>query len=196
MPFVARLTTRFGAAAPATLLVAGLVAGLVGGLLAGCGADRPKLPTGDPIAIVAGSAEATARLPRARVVVTDPDSNLDAVVTLADPGTRDVDRYAAAVLTMLSAASDVDPFGGQAIRGVSTMRYSVTVDAGRANRVLGPTDPLGDLGTSTFETDVWIDADRHVRRVQLATVPGKSPPPTARGGVPALLTVDFVSFPR
>lgn len=164
-------------------------------LLTGCGADRPALPSGDPLEIVGKAADTTARLAHATVSVTDPATNLEAMVTPVRPGHGRADRYATAALQVLHAAVDVDPFGGQAIRGVSTMRYSVTADAAVARAALGPGAPLGDLGPKTFELDVWIDAGYRVRRVQLATVPGATPPPTARGGVPALLTVDFLAFP-
>lgn len=107
--------------------------------------------------------------------VAAPNESVDAEIDLATPrGPAGVRDHALNALRLVRTAKEARAYGGQQVRGTSTMRYEVTA---------------GDGG----EFDVWIDVAGRVRRVLLPDGPlTASPPPTLPNGLPALVTIDFV----
>lgn len=154
---------------------------VVVGALGGCTAREARVPTGDPLSVVKAAPGQTANAGPVTVVVSAPGADLEGRVDLAtDEGPQDVRRHAGAALERVGEAAKAVPYGGQQVRGASTMRYEVTT--GEGTRI-----------------DVWIDVEGRVRRVELPDAPADAPPeavpPTQPNGLPALVTVDFV-FPE
>lgn len=148
-----------------------------------CGDRPPRVPTGDPLEVVRASAGRTERLGRVTVFVDRPGESVNAELDLAsdvrapdigDPS--DIREQARAALDVARRAVEAEAYGGQQVRGVSTMRYEVKVPGG-------------------WEADVWVDVGGRIRRVQYADgvkETPESPDPTQPNGLPALVTVDFV----
>lgn len=148
--------------------------------LGGCTSNEPRVPTGDPLSVVKAAPEHTANAGPVTVVVSAPDEDLEGRVDLATgEGPPDVRRHADTALERVGRAAKAVPYGGQQVRGASTMRYEVTTAEGT-------------------RIDVWIDVEGRVRRVELPDAPPDAPPeaspPTQPNGLPALITIDFV-FP-
>ncbi|MBW3537455.1 MAG: hypothetical protein KY395_06780 [Actinobacteria bacterium] len=153
---------------------------VLAGALGGCASDQPRVPTGDPLSVVKAAPEQTTSAGPVTVVVSAPDEDLEGRVDLATgEGPLEVRRHADIALERVGRAAKAVPYGGQQVRGASTMRYEVTTAEG--SRI-----------------DVWIDVEGRVRRVELPDAPADAPPeaspPTQPNGLPALVTVDFV-FP-
>ena len=155
-----------------------IVAALLTGGLAACGSGQPRVPTGEPLSVVRAAPEATTAAGLVTVFVSAPRETLEGRVDLARAeGPAPVRERAEKVLGLVGRAAKAVPYGGQQIRGASTMRYEVTlIEGGRI--------------------DVWIDVEGRVRRVELPDAPADAPPeaspPTQPNGLPALVTVDFV----
>lgn len=147
-----------------------------------CGDSPPRVPTGDPLEVVRASADLTERVGRVTVFVDSPGESVSGEVDLeAAPGSgpeildrTDIRERARSALDVARRAVTARAYGGQQVRGVSTMRYEITYP--------------GD-----WEADVWIDVDGRIRRVQAADGATRgSPNPTQPNGLPALVTIDFV----
>ena len=158
---------------------AGAVLLLVAVTLAGaCGDRPPRVPTGEPLSVVRTSADLTERSGEMRVFVDAPGESVNAVVDLArGAGPVEIRERAGAALAAIRTAEQAEAFGGQQVRGISTMRYDVTPRGG------------GDI-------DVWVSVDGRARRVQLPDGPLTEPPPTQANGLPGLVTIDFVFSPQ
>ena len=133
------------------------------------------MPTGDPLTVVRAAPEATAAAGPVTVFVSGPKRSLEGRINLATAeGPAPVRERAETVLALLGRATKAVPYGGQQIRGASTMRYEVTTQEGTG-------------------IDAWIDVEGRARRVEVPdALPGASPAPTQPNGLPALVTVDFV----
>lgn len=133
------------------------------------------MPTGDPLTVVQTSADLTPRAGVLRVFVNGPTESLEGEVGLASgTGPPAIRERALAALDVARWATKAVAYGGQQVRGVSTMRYEVTTREGG-------------------QVDVWVDVEGVARRVQLPDGPlDASPPPTQANGLPALVTLDFV----
>ncbi|HUR48161.1 MAG TPA: hypothetical protein VMY88_01330 [Acidimicrobiales bacterium] len=144
-----------------------------------CGDGAPRVPTGDPLTVVQTSAERTPRAGLLRVIVTGPEETLDGEVRLVSgTGPSEIRERALAALDVARWATKAVAYGGQQVRGVSTMRYEVTAREG--GRV-----------------DVWVDVEGFARRIQLPDGPlDGSPPPVRDNGLPGYVTVDFVVVAR
>lgn len=82
----------------------------------------------------------------------------------------------AAALDLLVGARDIGSYGGQEVRGVSTMRYEFVARGGA-------------------RCDVWIDSVGRVRRLQFPTDPEHTTTSLSREGVAfGVTTVDFFEF--
>ena len=151
---------------------------LTAALATGCG-DRPaRVPTGEPLDVVRASADLTERSGDVRVFVDAPGESVNAVVDLArGVGPNEIRQRARLALDVIRTATKAVAYGGQQVRGVSTMRYEVTPRGG------------GDI-------DVWVDVDGMARRVQLPDGPLAEAPPIQPNGLPGLVTIDFVFSAR
>lgn len=118
--------------------------------VAGC-AGEPRVPVGDPLEVVLRSPDATIAAGRAQVTVTTPDGSQENTVDLHAKPRDTVGAAALEALTLVRRAKGAEAYGGQEIRGASTMRYDVDLDNGHKRRI-----------------DVWIDVAFRVRRVQHA----------------------------
>lgn len=159
-------------------------------VLTACGDRPPRVPTGDPLEVVRAAPDLTEQVGRVTVFVDRPGESVSAQLELRRGQTprylrdrsgildrTDIRERARAALDLARRATEAEAYGGQQVRGVSTMRYEVTVPGG-------------------WEADVWIDVGGRVRRVQFADgATPQSPDPTQPNGLPALVTVDFV-FPQ
>ena len=124
--------------------------------------------------MVRSSADLTERAGEIRVFVDAPGESVNAVVDLArGDGPAEVRDRARLALEVIRTAERAEAYGGQQVRGVSTMRYDVSPRGG------------GDI-------DVWVSVDGLVRRVQLPAGPLDEPPPIQQNGLPGLVTIDFV----
>ena len=150
---------------------------LVTALTAGCGDRAARVPTGDPLSVVHAAADRTERAGEIRVFVDEPGESVNAVVDLArEAGPTEIRERARSALDVLRTATKAVAYGGQQVRGTSTMRYEVTPRGG------------GDI-------DVWVSVDGRARRVQLPDGPLAEPPPLQPNGLPGFVTIDFV-FPQ
>ena len=128
--------------------------------------------------VVRGAADLTERSGSITVFVDAPGESVNAVVDLAGGvGPAEIRERARRALDLIRTADSAVAYGGQQVRGVSTMRYQVTPHGG------------GDI-------DVWVSVDGVARRVQLPDGPLAEPPPTQPNGLPGLVTIDFVIPPR
>ena len=109
------------------------------------------------------------------MIVESPRQNLEASLDLArEEGPAEIRERALHALDVARVASEARAYGGQQVRGASTMRYEIETEDGA-------------------EADIWIDVAGRARRVQLVDGPlDASPPPTQPNGLPALVTIDFV----
>lgn len=146
-------------------------------LVAACGDSAPRVPTGDPLEVVRESADVTVNAGLATVYVDSPGESASAAVDLArEVGPEEIRARALEALELARRATKATAYGGQQVRGASTMRYEVTPEGG------------GRL-------DVWVDVAGRARRIQFP--PGDlsaTPPPTQPNGLPALVSIDF-EFP-
>ncbi len=167
---------------------------------AACGDRPPRLPSGPPLSVVLAAPERTLAAGRAEVIVADPARSRTAHVDLAAPFDA-VEADAVVALDLLRGAIQVDPYGGQGVRGVSTMRYDVSVDFAQAV-ARTPVDRRAALqrlesrpSTRPAEIAVWIDLEGRARRVQRSLDLVSSPPVTTADGFPAVVTTDYYGFP-
>ena len=139
-----------------------------------CGGE-PRVPTGEPLTVVRAAPDLTIAAGTITVIVESPRQNLQDSVDLGrEDGPSAVRRRALEALDVARSASEAVPYGGQQVRGASTMRYEIETEDGA-------------------EADIWIDVEGRARRVQLVDGPlDASPPPTQPNGLPALVTIDFV----
>lgn len=144
----------------------------------GCAERPPRVPTGDPLEVVQASADLTERAGEIRVFVDAPGESVSAVVDLArGVGPAGIRERARLALDVIRTADKAVAYGGQQVRGASTMRYEVTPRGG------------GDI-------DVWVSVDGAARRVQLPDGPLAEDPPIQPNGLPGLVTIDFVLSAR
>ena len=167
-----------------------------------CGSGEPRLPTGEPLEVVRTAPEATIAAAPATISLSEHTGLREEVVDFAPPF-GPVEEQALLALDLLRGTTAAKPYGGQGVRGVSTLRYDVTIDVTRAVATTpsGRRQALGALAPTegqkaTFEVDVWIDVEGRVRRVQRAVDPTADPPVTVRGGTAAVITVDIHTFPN
>lgn len=143
-------------------------------LAGACGDSPPRVPTGEPLQVVRASADVTERSGEITVFVDAPGETVRAAVDLAkDLGPSEVRQRARSALDVIRTATKAVAYGGQQVRGVSTMRYEVTPQGG------------GDI-------DVWVSVDGMARRVQLPDGPLAEAPPIQPNGLPGFVTIDFV----
>jgi hypothetical protein len=111
-----------------------------------------------------------------------------------DNGGSDASRQ----LEYLRSASDVKTIGNQTVGGVATTHYSAVVDLAKAaDRISDASNRAAikrleqQAGGNDVTTDVWIDAQHHVRRERLRLSGQKT-----AGGATADVdeTIDYVAF--
>ncbi|HET9443944.1 MAG TPA: hypothetical protein VFO65_11510 [Acidimicrobiales bacterium] len=104
---------------------------------------------------------------------------------LVGPGLQPGNPIAA--LELLRAVVDVEAYGGQALLGVATHRYSLHLDPSKV-------DGGEALGDEPVPAEVWIDREGRVRRLQLARDLSAHTTTTDRDGLLFVTTVDFLEF--
>lgn len=137
------------------------------------------MPTGEPLTVVRSAPDVTMAAGTITVFVESPRTSLEASVDLGrEEGPAEVRERALAALELARSATEAMPYGGQQVRGASTMRYEIETDDGA-------------------EADIWIDVEGRARRVQVVDGPlDADPPPTQPNGLAALVTIDFVYPPK
>ncbi|MBW3555876.1 MAG: hypothetical protein KY454_02950 [Actinobacteria bacterium] len=116
-----------------------------------------------------------------------PDAELARAVPEELLGTGLQPGNPVAVLDLLRGASKVEPYGGTAVRGVATQRYSIQIDASRVPAAAA-------LGVELVRAEVWIDDAGRVRRVQLGNDLRDQTTTTDREGLLPVTVVDLVGF--
>lgn len=170
------------------------------GAVAGCGADRTGGPKGDPTTIVATAPDRTVAAGTASVEVAIPGAAAVGTVDFAG-GRAEVDvkppRFTApelrnplVALDIVRAAVKVTPYGGAEVRGASTIKYELEI---------APAEPLeaalgGGLTGDTFYADVFIDAQRRIRRVSVPLDLNELRPSRTNRILAKLATIDFFDF--
>jgi len=89
--------------------------------------------------------------------------------------------------------------GGAEVDGASTIRYTLTIDPEQA---VTATPPVRQAAlrqalqgrTAMFMTDVWIDSQLRVRRVEVSTDLTATTPSTRVDGFPIATDVDYLAF--
>ena len=105
-----------------------------------------------------------------------------------------------AALDLLHGAIEVRPFGGAALRGTSTFRYELLVNADRvlaeapAERRAVLARMLEGMRGAAIEADVWVDVEGRVRRVQLGNDLTRGTTTTDRRGFAFATTIDLFDF--
>ncbi len=179
---------------------------------AACGSDRTGGPSGDPEAIVRRSPDLTlvggtvrveAAAPgaqsRGRLRLADSDDQLATAGVDADKGYPEL-AHPLAMVDLVRGAVAVEPYGGIAVRGVSTFRYETVINVERAVRATPEhrrprVEALARmLGAPAFYADVWVDGQGRLRRVQVPVVKTTERPHTRDRRTPDLITVDLFDF--
>ncbi|MDP9071726.1 MAG: hypothetical protein M3N68_10720 [Actinomycetota bacterium] len=179
---------------------------------AACGSDRTGGPRGDPEAIVrrapdrtlaGGTVRVEAAAPgaqsRGRLRVTGGDDQLALAGLAADKAYPEL-AHPLAMVDLVRGAVAVEPYGGIAVRGVSTFRYETVLNVERAvlatpeQRRPRVVEVARTLGAPAFYADVWVDGQGRLRRVQVPVVKTTERPHTRDRRTPDLITVDFFDF--
>jgi hypothetical protein len=167
---------------------------------AGCGADRTGGPKGDPTTIVSTSPDRTIAAGTARVDVAIPGATAAGTIDFRD-GRADLRvqppsatahelRNPLVALDVVRAAVKVTPYGGAEVRGASTIKYELEVAPAEAlEAALG-----GGLTGDTFYADVFIDAQRRIRRVSIPLDLNERRPSRTNRILAKLATIDFHDF--
>jgi hypothetical protein len=180
-------------------------------LLAACG-GRTGGPRGDPLEVVRAAPERTLRHATARVDAAAPDARSGGPVRLGDPrpglpvtGPGSPAAYpelsfTTAVVDLVRGAAEAVPYGGTAVRGVSTFRYETVIEVDQAVRATPQErratleELAGRLRAPAFYADVWVDGEGRLRRVQLPVEKTVRRPGSRERRVPKVVTVDYFDF--
>lgn len=200
-PFPSRRSRALrGAAALVALAVAGA-----------CGADRTGGPRGRSDAIVGRATQVTLAAGSARFDVAGPRWGQTGEVDLSGgiespdgpwPAAMPVFARPLVAVALVRGAVEVVPYGGQAVRGVSTFRYEVDLSPERAARLAGPAqrpalEALDRLlvGPTLF-ADLWVDARGRLVRVQVPLDPNEHRPMGDSKATVAVVTVDLFDYQK
>jgi hypothetical protein len=174
-----------------------------------CGSDRTGGPRGLAVDVVAAAPAATRAAGSARFEVAVPTTGVAGEVDL-EAGREDPDRPFPSVIpeharplaavALVAGAVEVEPYGGQGIRGVSTFRYEVEISPERAARLAtGPErDVIERLARSTEAPtifgDLWIDSEGRLARVQIPLDPEEARPRGDSKATVKVVTVDLFDY--
>jgi hypothetical protein len=175
-----------------------------------------RIKINSPAAAAQGVVDFRSRSGRLTVSATELTKPADLLIAASvgylkrasDPGYLNVGA------TVPAALSGGDPFagldlirgtvhilsdGGGEVDGLSTIRYTLTIDPGQALSTTPP-DRQASLRqllggrTSTFPIDVWIDSKLLVRRVEVPTDLKLTTPATRVDRMPIATDVDYTAF--
>jgi hypothetical protein len=175
-----------------------------------------RININSPAAEARGVVDFRSRSGRLTVSATESTKPADLLIAgsvgyikrVSDPG------YLKVGATVPPALSGGDPFagldlirgtvhilsdGGSEVDGLSTIRYTLTIDPGQAVSTT-PADrqaPLRQLlggRTATFPIDIWIDSKLLVRRVEVPTDLAPTTPVTRVDRMPVATDVDYTAF--
>jgi hypothetical protein len=168
---------------------------------AACSNGPRRLPSGPPLAVVLAAADHTMAAGGATVIVADPTQTRTTRTDLAAPFDP-IEADAVVALDLVRGAVQADPYGGQGVRGASTMRYDVSVDFAKAIERTPPERRAAlerlrpkVASAKPAEIAVWVDVAGRARRVQRSLELAASPPVTTLDGFPAVVTTDYYGFP-
>lgn len=104
-----------------------------------------------------------------------------------------------AAVALVAGASRVTVFGGLQVEATSTVRYDVFSDPVAASRTAGPAVAarlvtLAGQVSHTVRVDVYVDADRRIRRLELPEDLRSATPVTRSDTNRVSATIDFVRF--
>ena len=184
---------------------------LVLAALAACGGATAG-SRGEPEAVVGSAPDRTIGQGTARVEAAAPDASSAGRLRLSEAGAHlqpsgagpdhaypELDQPLA-VVDLVRGATEVVPYGGTAVRGVSTFRYETLIDVDRAIRSTPPERrealrTFADrLPSRTFYADVWVDGEGRIRRVQLPVDKTAERPGSRDRRKPRLVTVDLFDY--
>jgi hypothetical protein len=180
-------------------------------LLAGCGSDRTGGPRGSSAAIVGRAPQSTLAAGSARFDVAGPrwarSGRVDlsaAIESPTGPWPAELPLFARPLVAvdLVRGAVSVIPYGGQAVRGVSTFRYEVDLAPDRAARLAGPAqrpalEALDRLVTGpTLFADVWVDDAGRLVRIQLPLDPNRHRPMGYSKETVPVVTVDLFDYQK
>lgn len=179
----------------------------------GCAGEEAALPRGTPAAVLARTPDATLAAGRAMVIASARTARAEAdvdfrrftaAVTYEPADLRDPRlelRDPIAVVDLVRGATEIDPYGGSEVRGASTMRYQVKIDAGLAatrtpaDRRAGLEAVATDLDGRTVFADVYVDRHYRLRRVTLPADYREERPRGRDRRIVEVITVDFTNYP-
>jgi len=177
-----------------------------------CGEGRSGGPRGEPEVVVRSSPDRTFAATAVSLDASAADAQSTARVVLVDPPTAlevrgpgpaaDYPELAdpLALVDMVRGAVAVEPYGGQAIRGVSSFRYELVVNVDRAlaaspsHRRDEVAALAGRMGRPSFYADVWVDGDGRLRRIQVPVDKATKRPGNRDRNTPAVVTVDLFDY--
>lgn len=104
-----------------------------------------------------------------------------------------------AVIDLVRGSSRIDVFGGLQVQSTSTVRYDVFSDPMAASQASGPaTAPrlaaLGAAVSHPIRVDVYVDAERRIRRVEVPEDLRSATPVTRVDLKRVSATIDFTAF--
>ena len=178
---------------------------------AACGSDRTGGPRGTPEAIVRRSPDRTFAEGSARVEAAAPGAQSRGRLSLDGPDELRLAGLEAArgypelahpiaMVDLVRGAVAVEPYGGTAVRGVSTFRYETVVNVERALQATpevrrSRVEAVARmLSAPAFYADVWVDSEGRLRRVQVPVVKTTERPEARDRRAPNLITVDLFDF--
>ena len=192
-------------------IAAAVIVCVVAALAAGCAGEGASLPEGRPADVVAAAPDATLDEGGAEVIASAPTVTAHATVDFRSGSTRA--RYEPevsdprvelanpiAVLDLVRGATNVEAYGGAEVRGVSTMRYDVDIDPGRAGEQTpaerrSPVAAVAaEVGGGTIFADVYVDRFNRIRRVTIPLDYRELRPMGRERRLVEVVTVDFVEF--
>lgn len=103
-------------------------------------------------------------------------------------------------VALVRGAVEVEPYGGQAVRGVSTFRYEVDLAPDRAARLAGPAQrPALEaldrmVAGPTLFADIWVDARGRLVRIQMPLDPNRQRPRGDSKATVPVVTVDLFDY--
>ena len=178
----------------------------------GCAGGGAETPRGEPEAVVRSAPDRTFQHASAQVEAAAPDARSQGRISFQGPAFPLVAAGPGAakgypeltdprtMVDLVRGAGSVVPYGGTAVRGVSTFRYETVIEVARAleHTPVERRDQLqalvARLGADAFFADVWVDGQGRLRRIQVPVRKTTRRPGPRQRGTPPLITVDLFDY--